>query len=169
MKESDGRLNQAGKEAEMYFEASITIERSPADVFGFLRDKDKYPQEEGSPVLVLEQTTPGPAGVGTRYREVVQMLPFYQGVIRSEITRFEPGAHLAEDFCGAGMEGHLAYEFRPEGQGTRLIQRESVRCRGLLRVMEPVMKAMLYRRVNERLEEIKRILEEGWVVAQPTG
>jgi hypothetical protein len=65
----------------VYFELSIPINRSPADVFVFLRDKDKYPQEEGSPVLVLEKTTPGPTGVGTCYREVVQMLPFYRGEI----------------------------------------------------------------------------------------
>ena len=44
----------------MYFELSITINRSPSDVFAFLRDKDKYPQEDGSPVLILEKITPGP-------------------------------------------------------------------------------------------------------------
>jgi hypothetical protein len=153
----------------VYFEASVTVQRSPADVFGFLRDKDKYPQEEGSPVLVLEKTTPGPAAVGTRYREVVQMLPFYRGEILSEITRFEPGAFLEEDFRGAGMEGHLAYEFRPEGEGTRLIQRETLHYRGPLRVMEPVIRRMLYRRLKERLEEIKRVMEGGWVVAPPSG
>jgi hypothetical protein len=97
----------------MYFDLSITIHRSPQDVFLFLRDKDKYPQEPGSPVLVLEQTTPGPAGLGTRYHEVVQMLPFIRGEILSVITRFEPGHRLEEDFEGAGMIGHLAYTFAP--------------------------------------------------------
>ena len=98
----------------MYFELSIWINRPPADVFAFLRDKDLYPQEPGSPVLVLEKTTPEPAGVGTRYREVVQMLPCYHGEILSEITRFKPNEYLEEDFRGAGMHGHLAYEFLPE-------------------------------------------------------
>ena len=148
----------------MYFEVSVSIDRSPADVFGFLQDKDKYPQEEGSPVLVLEQTTPGPVGVGTRYREVVQMLPFYRGEITSEITRFEPGAFLEEDFSGAGMVGHLAYEFRPEGEGTILIQRETVRYRGLLGALEPVIRPVLGRQLKARLEEIKRVLESGWAV-----
>ena len=69
------------------------INRRPADVFAFLRDKDKYPQEEGSPVLVLDKTTPGPPCVGTCYREVVQMLPFYRGEILSEITCFEPNEY----------------------------------------------------------------------------
>lgn len=149
----------------MYFELSIVIRRPPADVFAFLRDKDKYPQKPGSPVLVLEQTTPGPSGVGTQYREVVQMLPFVRGEIRSKITRFEPAEHLEEDFEGAGMQGHLAYQFVPEHDGTRLIQRETVTTRGLLRVIEPLIERTLARQLRKRLEAIKAVLESGWPVA----
>jgi hypothetical protein len=54
------------------------------------------------------------------------MLPFYQGKIKSRITRIEPPEFLEEDFCGAGMQGHLAYQFISEGGGTRLIQRETI-------------------------------------------
>ena len=134
----------------MYFELSITIRRPPYDVFAFLRDKDKYPQKPGSPVLLLEQTTPGPAGVGTRYREVVQMLPFVRGEILSEVTCFVPGEALEEDYQGAGMIGHLAYQFLPEGDGTRLIQREKVAVRGFLKVLEPVMERMVSAPIVEK-------------------
>jgi hypothetical protein len=134
----------------MYFELSITINRSPSDVFAFLRDKDTYPQEEGSPVLILEKITPGPPGVGARYREVVQMLPFVRGEILSEITRFEPGKFLAEDFHGAGMDGHLADQFLAEGGGTKLIQRETIRWRGLLKILEPLIRLVLSRQLKER-------------------
>jgi len=148
----------------VYFELSISIDRPPDDVFAFLRDKDKHPQEEGSPVLVLEKTTPGPPGVGTCYREVVQMLPFYRGEILSEITRFEPNEHLEEDFRGAGMVGHLAYQFLPEAEGTRLIQRETLHYQGLLRLCEPAIRVILGRRLWVRLEEIKAALESGFAV-----
>ena len=90
----------------------------------------KYPQEAGSPILVLQKTTPGPPGTGTCYREVVQMLPFYRGERLSEITRFEPNEYLEEDFRGAGMYGHLTYQFRPEKEGTKLIQRETLHYQG---------------------------------------
>ncbi len=143
----------------MYFELSIKIKRSPSDVFGFLRDKDKYPHKENSPVLLIEKTTPGPHGIGTNYREVVQMLPFFRGEILSWITRFEVSKFLEEDFKGAGMEGHLAYQFLPEGNSTRLIQRETIHCRGLLRIFEPVVKLILTPRLRERLKEIKEVLE----------
>jgi hypothetical protein len=145
----------------MYFELSITIRRPPCDVFAFLRDKDKYPQKPGSPVLVLEQTTPGPAGVGTCYREVVQMLPFARGEILSKVTCFVAGERLEEDFEGAGMMGHLAYQFLPENDGTRLIHRETVSVRGFLKVFEPVIGHMLSRQLTKRLEAIMAVLESG--------
>ena len=150
----------------MRFELAMSIDRPAADVFAFLRDKDQYPQEADSPVLLLEKTTAGPPGVGTRYREVVQMLPFFRGEIISEITRCEPGGFLEEDFEGPGMAGHLAYQFLPEGEGTRLIQRETLRYHGLLRLFEPLIRPVLGRRLQERLEDIKEILESGWIVNQ---
>jgi len=147
------------EEDRVYFDLSISINRPTADVFAFLRDIDKHPQEEGSPVLILEQTTPGPAGVGTRYREVVQMLPFYRGEILSEITRFEPNEYLEEDFRGAGMHGHLAYQFLSDREGTKLVQRETLHYHGLLRFCEPMIRPILGRRLRERLEDIKVQLE----------
>jgi len=149
----------------VYFELSTSINRPPADVFVFLRDKDKYPQEEDSPVLALEKTTPGPPRVGTCYREVVQMLPFYRGEILSEITRFEPNEYLEEDFRGAGMVGHLAYQFLPEKEGTKLIQRETLRYQGLLRFCEPIIRVILNHRLRERLKDIKAALEAGSTAA----
>ncbi|MGD8464230.1 MAG: SRPBCC family protein [Anaerolineae bacterium] len=151
----------------MEFELVITIDRAPAKVFAFLRDKDRHPQNADSPVLLLEKTTPGPTGVGTRYREVVQMLPFFRGEILSEITRFEPDRVLEEDFAGAGMEGHLAYQFLPVDGGTQLIQREKLRLTGLLRLLAPLVERMLARRLIQRLEAIKQVLESGWPVNQP--
>jgi uncharacterized protein YndB with AHSA1/START domain len=145
----------------MFFELSVVIARPPSDVFAFLRDKDLYPQEPGSPVLVLEKTTDGPPAVSTRYREVVQMLPFIRGEILSEITRYEPDRRLEERFRGAGMRGYLAYEFEPREGGTALNQRETLQPLGVLRLAGPLIKRMLYRRLRERLETIKSVLEGG--------
>ena len=149
----------------MEFHLSIYIDRSPDDVFAFLRDKDKFPQEKGSPVLVLEKTTPGPPGVGTRYREVVQMLPFVRAEILSVITAYDPGRCLAEDWAGGGMEGDLTYHFTPEAGATRLVQQETVRPRGLLKPLAPLIRLALGRALESRLQDIKQILEAGWVAA----
>ena len=146
----------------MYFELSIVIARRPSEVFSFLENKDKFPQEESSPVLLLEKTTEGPIGVGTRYREVVQMMPFVRGEIRSEITRYVPNRYLEESFTGANMQGYLAYEFLPEDGGTRLVQRETLSALRFLKFFERIIERLLSRRLRERLDGIKTILESGW-------
>jgi len=93
------------------------------------------------------------------------MLPFYQGEILSEITRFEPDEYIEENFRGAGMYGHLAYQFLDEKGGTKMIQRESLHYLGLLRLCEPVIRVFLERRLRDRLEDIKAVLEGGFTVA----
>jgi hypothetical protein len=142
------------------FELSIFIERSVDICFAFLRDKDTYPQEPTSPVLRLDKVTPGPVRVGTRYVEVVQMFPLIKGEIRSIITRFEPPEWLEEDFEGAGMVGHLTYRFVPEGDGTRLIQRERLQMKGVLHPFESLVRRLLAPQLQNRLESIKEILED---------
>lgn len=152
----------------MDFDVSIHIKREPQDVFAFLRDKDLYPQKEGSPVLLLDKTTPGPVGVGTRYREVVQMLPLVKGEILSEIIAYEPGQRLAESWEGPSMDGTLTYLFIAEEGGTRLVQQERLNPRGWLRLFGPIIKHTLGRAIVRRLEDIKRILEAGWVTTPET-
>jgi hypothetical protein len=62
------------------------------------------------------------------------------------------------------MEGHLAYQSLAEAQGTRLIQRETVRWKGWQRPLERFIGAMLRRQCRKRLEGIKAALESGWKV-----
>jgi hypothetical protein len=138
---------------------SIEISRPPSEVFAFLRDKDTYPQDADSPVLVLEKTTPGPPGVGTRYREVVRMMSFYKGEILSVITRYEPGRRLEEDWWGPCMRGDLAYLFQPVPGGTRLVQTEHVELCWTLVLFTPVFKLMLGNALRARLRTIKSVLE----------
>lgn len=144
----------------MEFERNITIHCKPEEAFIFLRDKDQYHQEPGSPVLTLEKTNSGPVGVGTRYREVVQMFPFVKGEILSTIQRYEPPRFLEESFEGTGMQGYLAYEFIPVEEGTLLIQRETIQFYGVFGLLSPLMERMLLKAVESRLEGIKSILEE---------
>ena len=146
----------------MYFELSVRVRRPPEDVFRFLRDKDRYPQERGSPVLVLEKSTVGETCLGTRYREVVRMAPFVRGEFLSVITRYEPPHFLEEEFEGAGMRGHLAYEFASDSEGTLLIQRETLDVLGPLNVLSPVIRYMLTRQLRKRLDGIRDVLDSGW-------
>lgn len=149
----------------MRFDLSVSIDRRPEDVFAFLLYKDRFPQPPGSPVPVIEKLTPGPPAVGTRYREVVRIAPWRRCEVLSTLTRYEPPRFLEEDFTGPGpMRGHLAYEFAPSGGGTLLIQCETLEVTGPARVFSGLVGWMLGRRLRERLDDIKAILEAGWQV-----
>jgi hypothetical protein len=139
----------------------VLIDIPPVDVFCFLRNKDTYKQEYNSPVLLLEKTTDGPVGVGTRYREVVQMAPFIKSEILSEITRYEQYSVLEETWAGGGMKGTLTYFFNTTRQGTELIQHVEIETHWLLKPFDPVIARTYVKAAQYRLDCIKAILETG--------
>lgn len=143
------------------FCSSILIQVSPEVVFDMLANVHRVRQAEDSPVRTLDLTTPGPPGVGSRYYEVVRMLPFYDGEIISEITAFEPPRLLEEIFTGPGMTGRLKYQMQSMGEATLLTQQQCFSYRGLLRLCEPIIRIPLFRRLRWRLGLIKQGLEKG--------
>jgi uncharacterized protein YndB with AHSA1/START domain len=143
------------------FRSSANIRRSPEAVFHFLANVDRVQQAGGSPVLALDRTTSEPPGLGSRYREVVRMLPFYKGEFVSEITAFEPPRLLEMAWTGPAMAGRDRYELAETQDGTALLHQKWTSPRGLLRMMEPFMRRALLPRLEERLGAIKRALEEG--------
>jgi hypothetical protein len=142
------------------FSSSITIARPPEAVFDFLANLQDIQQAGGSPVLILEMTTSGAPGLGSRYREVVQMLPFYKGEFISEITAFESPRLLELAYTGPGMKGGDRYDLTATGSGTNLNHKKWLSLPGILRVVEPFMRNPLFPRLEARLEAIKRYLEE---------
>ena len=140
--------------------SSIDILRPPEAVFDYLANIQDVKQEEGSPVLALDLTTPGPPRLGSRYREVVQMLPFFKGEIFSEITAFEPPRVLEMAWTAPGMKGTDKYELAVTHGGTTLKHTKNTVCLGALRLMEPLMRHALVPRLEDRLVAIKRKIEE---------
>jgi hypothetical protein len=123
-------------------------------------------QAEVSPVLALEMTTSGPPGLGSKYREVVRMLTFYKGEFISEVTAFKPPWILEMVWTDPAMTGRDRYELTEIRAGTRPIHQKWTSCRGLLRIVEPLMRRALLLRLELRLDEIKRGLEKGLDIAE---
>jgi hypothetical protein len=93
----------------MEFDASVRITRSTAEVFAKLADIQESVQPPESPVAAMEKIPPGPTAVGTRWREVVRLGPWFRMTRWSEVTAIEPGKMLAERFWGGSMRGTLVY------------------------------------------------------------
>lgn len=84
----------------MDFHFSVLINRSAEDVFEFISDFRNHHQEAKSQVMQVEKLTPGPAGLGTRYREVVRVVPLITVEMISEISRFEPNDIIEMTWSG---------------------------------------------------------------------
>lgn len=143
----------------MEFKLSAIIHKPLEEVFAFFRDIDQHAGQKGTIVPVYDKITPGPVGVGTRYREVVQVMPFVTGKILTEVVGYEPGRRLAYRYVALGMAGELTYWFESVEEGTQVVQRQSLRPSGLLRLFSPMIGAMFSRMIERRLVEIKGFLE----------
>lgn len=139
--------------------SSIDIRKPPEVVFEFLANIQDVQQSDDSPVLGLDLITEGPPRLGSRYREVVQMMPFVKGEILSEITAFEFPRALEMTWSGPGMSGTDRYELDTHQYGTTLNHTKCTSFPGILRVLEPIMRKPLIPRLEQRLVDIKRILE----------
>ena len=139
--------------------SSVDILRPPEAVYHYLANIQDVKREEGSPVLALDLITPGPPRLGSRYREVVQMFPFFKGEIFSEITAFEPPQVLEMSWTAPGMKGTDKYELAATHAGTSLKHTKNTVCLGALRLVEPVMRGALVPKLEERLIGIKKEVE----------
>jgi hypothetical protein len=147
----------------VHFETEAFIHRPPEDVFHFFRDMHQQPRRESSVVRVYDKITPGPVGVGTRFREVIRLLPFLKGEVISEITGYEPPHRLDYGFVAFGkMEGELTYRLESSGEGVRVLQRQTLRPRGgPLKLLSPLIGATFSWAIAHRLRGIKKLLEDG--------
>ncbi len=144
----------------MNFEFQAVIACPLADVFAFFRDVEQHAGRPGSVVPVYDKVTPGPLGVGTRYREVIRLLPGFTAEMWSEIIDFQPERRLAYRFSGLGMDGALDYEFEAAEAWTHVVQRQSLHPRGLLQLLGPLIRPAFTRAADHRLQGIKALLEE---------
>jgi hypothetical protein len=137
----------------------IEIRNSPEVVFDFLANIQNAQQSDDSPVRALDLITEGPPSLGSRYREIVRMMPFVEGEIISEITVIDCPNELELTWKGSGMSGTDRYVLDSIQAGTALKHTKITSFHGLLKIFEPIMRMPLIPRLDQRLVAIKRILE----------
>ena len=118
-------------------------------------------------IVETEKETPGPVGVGTRYKHKAK----YLGVTMEThpvITVWEPPYRMEYESMTSAATYHAAYVFEPEGDATRFTATLSADTSGIvLRVTEPFMRASLMRQFESDLEVLMHLLEEGIPVPLP--
>jgi uncharacterized protein YndB with AHSA1/START domain len=140
----------------MEFSNTITIDRPRPDVFEFVADLENIPKWNYA-IVETKQTSPGPVGIGTTYRQVRSVPATSEETLR--VTEFEPQRRLAI-YGGLGpLEGTLVYEFEEVGDATRLTNRADLKARGAMRLAAPIAAGRVRGAVAANLSTLKRLLE----------
>lgn len=160
----DARLGAAEVEdlaprRRLVYDLACVIRRDPEEVYAVLAHKERYAVGPGSPVEALVRLDPGDTRVGTRWVEVVRLLPGVRLTVRSMADRVIPGSALEERFRSAAFAGRLAYEFQPVPGGTRLRQRQTLQLRWPLGVSATLVDRSFRSRVVARMTGIRDLLE----------
>ena len=140
-------------------EDTITIGRPVHDVFAYVSDLRNDPAWH-TDLLTVEQTSPGPAGVGTAYRATIK--PFMgNNQALMEIVGFTPDRGLELTGSMGPLRPRISFSFAGGNGGTSVTRRIQLQPPGLMRLMQPIMGPMFRRRNVQFLGNLKRVLEEG--------
>ena len=133
---------------------SAVIERPPAEVFEVAADPYEQLKWDSGTLKSVEKLTPGPLGRGSRYRGEFKGF----GTVEYEYDEFEPGRRFTHHtLMKIGEVRHL-FEFEAASEGTRLTQSIVAEPKGMGKLMAPIMKAMMKRRLRTINSELRQYL-----------
>ncbi|MFL5831545.1 MAG: SRPBCC family protein [Solirubrobacteraceae bacterium] len=131
------------------------IARPPNDVFAYMVDPSKLATWQKNTVSAVPD---GPMGLGTKIREVHRAPGGKQIETLVEVVEYEPdrvfGMRITE---GLPVHGRITLE--PSDTGTDFRFRVYSQPVGVMRVAQPIMRAMLKWQFNQHCTNLKLVLE----------
>lgn len=138
------------------------IERPVAAVFGVFTDLANAPKRIHG-IKKLEVLTPGPVGVGTRFRETRIMFK-REATEEMWITAFEPNRSYSVGGESCGCKFLTEFRFTPEGGGTRVdVEMRTLATTFFAKLMAPLgalMSGPMKKCFDQDLEDLKGALEK---------
>jgi uncharacterized protein YndB with AHSA1/START domain len=137
------------------FSHSVRIARPPADVFPWLFEADKVPRWTGG---LEAYEAPPELGQGARLRQRLTV-GSQQLDLELELTRYEPPRRAETRFSTNGIDAVTAYELSGEAE-TELTQTLEAKAGSFgARMLLPVVKPRLERKLAEDLERLRALLD----------
>lgn len=140
----------------MHFTNTVTIHRSPHEVFEFLANFENVPKWNYA-IVETRKTSDGPVGIGATYRQTRSLPAPSEETFR--VTEFEPDHQLAIHGDLGPFEGTLTYDLEGVSDGTRITNRADLQAHGLLKVAAPLASGRVGNAVAANLQKLKEILE----------
>jgi uncharacterized protein YndB with AHSA1/START domain len=141
----------------VHFENTLTIRRSPGEVFEYLADFENVPSWNYA-IVETRKTSQGPVGVGATYRQTRSLPSPAEETFT--VTEFEPDRRLAIHGDLGPFQGTLIYELDDVPGGTRLTNRADLKGKGLAKAAAPLLSGRIGKAVAANLQKLKEILEQ---------
>jgi hypothetical protein len=139
-------------------EGEIVITRPIEEVFDFVADERNEPRYNPN-MRRSEKISEGAIGVGTRFRAEI-MSRGRPAEMLIEFTAYDRPRQLASVTTVSTMEIRGALSFEPIPEGTRMRWSWTLKPRGLLRLMTPIVARIGGRQERDIWTGLKRVLEE---------
>jgi carbon monoxide dehydrogenase subunit G len=140
----------------MRFDNTVTIRRSPREVFNYLAAFENVP-EWNPAILKTHKTSDGPVGVGATYRQTRSAPSTSEEGF--QVTEFDPHRRIAIHGDLGSFKGTLSYDLEALDDGTLLTNTADLEAQGVLRLASPIVGSKVRDAVAENLQRLKQILE----------
>ena len=138
---------------------SALIDRPQKDVFAFVADPNNM-SKWNSAVVSLEQVTPGPVAVGSKFKSVGEMMGRrIEGEM--QVTAYEPDSKCGFQINAGPMQVNITLNFKTVGTGTKVNLNAQGNPGGLFKLAEGVMTGRVKTMMEENLARLKTVLEKG--------
>lgn len=138
----------------MRIEGNIVIERPAEEVFDFVADECNEPRFNPQ-MTQAEKISPGPIGVGTRFRAVMTGA----GEMTIEFTGYDRPRRLASTTHLSSMVIKGVLFFEPVAEGTSMKWVWDMELRGFYKLLAPVVRRMGDRQERAIWTGLKNVLE----------
>ena len=136
---------------------SVTIRRSPDEVFAFVSNYENDPTWRAG-VAEMQQDPPGPVRDSARTREVIRFMG-RDMVTTAAVTVEKPGRRVAFRAESGPIPAHGYREVAGRDGETTFTYHLSAELSGFYRLMEPMIARDFSRRVARDLARVKSLLE----------
>jgi len=134
------------------------IDKPVKDVFAFITNPANM-SKWNSAVVSMEQITPGAVGLGTKFKNVGEMMGRrIEGEM--QVVAFEPDAKYGFQMNAGPVQMNITLTFKTVGTGTKLSLNAQGNPGGLFKLAEPVMQGRIKSMMEENLVRLKSVLEK---------
>jgi carbon monoxide dehydrogenase subunit G len=137
----------------------VLIDKPVKDVFAFVTNPNNM-SKWNSAVVSMQQVTPGAISVGTKFKNVGEMLGRrIEGEM--QVVAFEPDTKYGFQMNAGPMQVNVVLTFKTVGTGTKINLNAQGNPAGVFKLAEGVMQGRVKSMMEENLARLKSVLEKG--------